>query len=108
MTNGTDPKDYASSSITQVITLASAILGVSITFAKNFSSNHVPGLLLCSWVLYVLAILAGILCLSALTGLAMRDKSSIENGPLRWLWLIELGTFFVATVCLMVTALQVY
>lgn len=107
MTDKADPKDYARSSVTQVITLSATILGISITFAKNFSTTYVPGLLLWSWILYVLSILMGILCLSALTGMAMVGKS-IKASPLSWLWLLELLAFFTATLFFMIMALQVY
>ena len=102
-----DPTDYARTSVTQVITLSSAILGISITFAKNFSTNHVPGLLTASWICYVVAIVLGLLCLSGLTGLVMGDKS-INEQPFRALWIFELLAFAVGMILFMITAFEVY
>lgn len=107
MTNGADPKDYARTSITQVITLSSGILGVSITFAKNFDTNHVPGLLLWSWILYVVAIMFGLLSLSSLVQITVAGKA-VTDRLMNRLWLLEIAAFFVATVFFMIMALQVY
>lgn len=99
--------DYARTAITQVIALSSGILGISITFAKNFSTNHVPGLLTWSWVLYILAILCGLSCLSSLTGIVMRNRS-INEQPLKTVWSLEILALLIGTVFFMAMALRAY
>lgn len=106
-TSGNNATDYARTAITQVITLSSGILGISITFAKNFSTNHVPGLLTLSWILYVVAIVCGLVCLSSLTGIVMSNQS-INGQPLKTVWSLEILTFLAATVCFMIMALRLY
>jgi hypothetical protein len=105
MTNGADAKDYARTAITQVLTLSSGILGISITFAKNINSSHIPGLLEAAWLLYIGAIFFSILCLLALTGIVMAQKT-LNSWGLRLFWIAQLLTFFVGTVLFVIAGIQ--
>jgi len=105
MTNGGDAKDYARTAITQVLTLSSGILGISITFAKNINSSHIPGLLETAWVFYIAAIFFGILCLLSLTGIVMAQRS-LDSFWLRVFWMVQLLTFFVGTLLFVIAGIQ--
>lgn len=63
--------DFASETTKQLITIASAILAVTVTFAKDMLNErtiHAAWALQFSWALYLISILFGIWTLMALTG----------------------------------------
>ncbi|MBV9820839.1 MAG: hypothetical protein JO144_01240 [Actinobacteria bacterium] len=89
--------DYAKDAILQVITLSSAIVAVSLTFAQNWASGTSRSnkfLLQLSWIAFLLAILCGIWSILALTGLAYLRKPNVRAASLRVPWLAELLFFF--------------
>lgn len=62
--------DFAADLIKQVISLATGVLTLTLAFYDSFlkTSSGPTGLLVASWFVFVLSILAGILALMALTG----------------------------------------
>jgi len=58
---------FAKEVSTQLITLSSALIGLSVTFIKDFQSES-PGWLRASWLLYIASIVFGVLALLTLTG----------------------------------------
>jgi hypothetical protein len=58
---------FAKEVSTQLITIASALIGISVTFIKDFRADAV-GWLRASWLFYIASILLGILAMMALTG----------------------------------------
>lgn len=55
----------------QLLTLSTAVLGVTVTFFKEFTEapdGNVRGLIQWSWVLFVMSIVAGLICMFCLTG----------------------------------------
>lgn len=74
--------DYASGAIKQVITLSTAILAVSITFATDIVENTTAyrWLLVVAWIVYIGAILFGLWCLLALTG-ELEEKADTSEVP---------------------------
>lgn len=76
--------DFAQDLTKQLITLATAIIGLEITFAKDLVTNITDGLLQIllggSWVLFLFSIVAGIFTLMSLTGTLnnMIGKSAAE------------------------------
>ncbi len=76
--------DYASDATKQLITLATAILGVSITFAKDIVGNttaHRP-VLVAAWFVYVGSIVLGVVALLAMTG-TLEPKSGTATPSIR-------------------------
>lgn len=89
---------FANSSVTQVITLSAGILGLSVTFiTSKTSSMSYSGswLLKGSWIAFLVSLIAGVVSLSAITGLVNRKASSSNSGWLRVPWIIELVAFLV-------------
>ena len=63
--------DFAQETSKQLITLATAIIGLTVTFGKDFAGSVHGGarvLAISAWVLFLLSILFGLLTLMALTG----------------------------------------
>jgi hypothetical protein len=90
----------------QVLTLATAIITLSITFAKDFATHASAGAkdtLAWGWGFYAISILFGLLTLMASAGNQQRGADqgtapTINSGNLRWMGGIQLIAFFVAIV----------
>jgi hypothetical protein len=90
----------------QVLTLATGIIALTITFVKDFATHAGPGsrdLLAWSWGVYVLSILFGFLTLMASAGLQQEaaDKGSapsINTGNMRVLGALQLLFFLIAII----------
>lgn len=97
--------DYAKDASTQVITLASAILAVSLTFSKNWAeaANAQERVLLqWSWLTLLVSVLAGVWTLSAIAGIAFLGRGDLRSPSLRVPWLIQIVMFLVGLVLLVV------
>jgi hypothetical protein len=88
---------------TQLITVSSAIIGLSVTFIKEFKFET-GKLLAFSWLLYLFSIVFGILTLMFLTGeVAVLAKT---NGQFDFSWRalsgagLQIICFFIATLLL--------
>lgn len=60
--------DFASDTTKQLITLATALIALSITFQGNFNNNDNHILLLLCWISFFISVLFGIVTLMAMTG----------------------------------------
>jgi hypothetical protein len=92
--------DLAKDSITQVITLSSAILAISLTFSKNWASTVTSGqktLLEISWILFLVSILAGLAALLAITG-QVGTGGTLRDLTVRVPWLAQLICFLLALI----------
>jgi hypothetical protein len=72
----------ASDACKQVLTLTTAIVTITIAFAKDLVKDSTPGdqiWLRTAWIAYSVSILAGILMLLALTGTAGSPQSHARN-----------------------------
>lgn len=62
----------ASDTIKQIITLATAMIGLTVTFAKEFKPDNtdlsVPWTLQASWAAYLISVIFGVMVLMAITG----------------------------------------
>lgn len=67
MSNAELSFQFAKEIATQLITLSSALIGVSVTFLKDFRSDRLTPLRI-SWGLYIATIICGIWTLMTLTG----------------------------------------
>jgi hypothetical protein len=84
MTHTIEGLKSAADTTKQIITLSTAIVGLTATFAKEFKVGpgvpSVPTTLACSWVFLIVAVLAGIATLMAITG----SLSKIDQGVEEW------------------------
>jgi hypothetical protein len=89
----------------QVITVASALLTISVAFIKDFDARAV-GALKVSWFFLALSILGGVLALMAITGQAGQvaaqatPKFTAFETSVRIYAACQLISFFVAMACL--------
>lgn len=70
---------FAKETVTQLITLATGVIGISVTFAKDVRSRSKTGdraLLFRSWIALLLSIVFGVWTLMALTGSLAQDDVS--------------------------------
>jgi len=97
----------------QVLTLAAAIIALTITFVKDFAphpSYHIKVLLGVSWCVYFISIVAGFMTLMASAGLQERASSSgsasINSGNLRFLGGAQIITFMVALILTVIAGIR--
>jgi len=102
--------DYASDTTKQLITLATAIVGVSITFATDIVSNTTAHreILIIAWSVYVASIVLGVWSLLSMTG-ELEPKSgsatpSIRRANVVLPAILQILAFLIATVLLVVYA----
>jgi hypothetical protein len=60
--------DFAADLTKQLITLATILIGISITFFEKFDNNLNKWVIVCSWIFLLLSIILGLLTSMALTG----------------------------------------
>lgn len=97
--------DYASDTTKQLITLATAIIAVSITFSTDIISNTTAHrwALVTAWIIYLVSIAFGVWALLAMTGtleLASGDETavpSIRGSNVRFPSIIQILAFVTAT-----------
>lgn len=99
--------DFASDSAKQLITLAIAIITVTISFAKDVfktESSLAKYCLAASWFIYLSSILFGIMALLALTGELEPSSSqrvyrppSIQTKSIKNTFFLQIGAFLLAT-----------
>jgi hypothetical protein len=97
---------FAKEVSTQLITIASALIGVSITFIKDFRPDAERWFRL-SWLSYIVSIIFGIVALMALTGaLAVLartgEKFSDFTTPVKLFAGMQIIAFLAATIFLIV------
>ncbi|MFD9370500.1 hypothetical protein ACFWA6_22765 [Streptomyces sp. NPDC060020] len=96
-------------SIAAVITLASGILGISLTFSKNWAGDAASDsrdLLIYSWVLFLASIVCGVGSLLVVAGLARFDRD-IYQKVLRIPWALQLLLFLAALVIFVIFGISV-
>ena len=108
--------EFAADVAKQFITLSTAILALTITFATNIAkSSGAPTLLLgLSWVLYVIAIICGMWTMMALTGelepaqdspdAPTQTHPSIRGANVVLPALLQIAFFLIATALVVVYA----
>lgn len=96
--------DYAKDAITQVMTLCSGILTISLIFSHNWAPDPSPNatlILRLAWVALLIAIILGIWGMSALAGIAYKGEGNLQRLSVRVPWLLQI-TAFLAGVCLLI------
>lgn len=100
--------DFAADGVRQLITLATGILAVMITFSKDIIgpvTSRTLRLLFGSWVLYLLSMVVGVLALGAMTGtLAQDDKPSVYATNILILTSAQWALFLLGTGILILYA----
>lgn len=107
--------DSARDTTKQIITLSTAMLGLTITFSKTFTPEgqtvSLPCTLLIAWVLYGVTIFSGVWTLMAITGTLNNQRES-PNSPdanannIRIPALVMVLSFFLAIVFTIATGFQ--
>lgn len=102
--------DFASDSSKQLITLATGIVTLTITFAKDIftgAPTSLKYLLAAAWLLYLVSILGGLATLLALTGTLepiteeeKKKEPSIRGTNVTSPSMLQLGAFFLGTLCI--------
>ena len=105
--------DFAGELTKQVITLSTGVIAFTVTFNKDFLKIETPSrvafwFLVLSWSFYLLSILFGIAALMFLTGklgLGGSQPLEIYDAKVRWASGIQLATFFLATLFILIFGL---
>jgi hypothetical protein len=94
---GESELSLAKNSVNQVLALSSGILGLSLTLVTGSSSPHHRHLWLlqAAWVLFGVSLIAGVVTLSAITGVVGAGGTSTRPLLLRIPWLTELCAFVI-------------
>jgi hypothetical protein len=107
--------DYASDTTKQLITLATGIIAVSITFSKDIIGNTTAhrGVLIAAWITYLLSIVFGVWALLAMTGeLQPRGQTSgdpsIRKSNVTMPSIVQILSFIVATGLLIAYAVLTF
>jgi hypothetical protein len=90
----------AKNSVNQVLALSSGILGLSLTLVTGSSSpshSHL-WLLKSAWILWGVSLVAGVVTLSAITGIVGTGGTSTRPLLLRLPWMVELCAFAAGLV----------
>jgi hypothetical protein len=105
-TDTTAAFDAAADVAKQLITLATGVLALTITFAKDVTANTAAHkwVLIVAWIVYLLSILGGVWTLLALTGSLERGKESIYGANVRVPAFAQVVLFLAATVLIIVYA----
>lgn len=115
MTNRFDKAfDFAQDTTKQIVTLASGIIAITLTFLNGKLHNYASSTrtwLEVGWLLYLISIMCGVVTLMALSGNLERpgtDKAnnanepSIYRGNIKWPAIGQLLLFLAATACTLV------
>jgi hypothetical protein len=101
--------DFATDLVKQLITLATGVLAVTITFLHDVLGNAPASTSLkVSWALYLVSIPFGILTMMGLTGELTNDNPSILSGFITIPGMLQVATFVGATVSLLVFGWNTY
>ncbi|MGA2440152.1 MAG: hypothetical protein ABSH08_04290 [Tepidisphaeraceae bacterium] len=105
--------DYASDSVKQLITLATGIVTLTITFSKDVVGTsptlRLKLLLLVAWTIYVISICSGVAALLCLTGELEPERpanplpsASIWRGNIRFCVQTQIACFLLATILILI------
>lgn len=98
--------DFAQDVTKQVLTLATAIIALTITFFKNFAGHatyDAKVIMGCSWIAYLVSVILGLWTLMALTGTlqplsSANTRLSIQGMNVRLPASLQLFAFFIALI----------
>ena len=100
--------DFASETTKQLISLSTAIIGLTVTFGKDSGGSFNPtaqAWLVGVWVIFVLSIIFGILTMMALTGVLdpltsqANQNPSINTKSIRLFSTLQILTFVLGLIC---------
>jgi hypothetical protein len=105
--------DFAADLSKQLITLASGIIAITVTFSKDIFTNAPPDAknwLVASWIVFFISILGGIWSLMALTGtldpIGKEARISIQGANCRIPALFQIVLFLVAFALTIIYAIK--
>jgi cytochrome bd-type quinol oxidase subunit 2 len=103
--------DYASDATKQLLTLATGIIAVSITFSTDIIANTTAHrwALITAWIVYLVSIVCGVWALLSLTGELEQTQAnptdpSIRGSNVRLPSILQIIAFLAATICLVLYA----
>ena len=100
--------DFAQELTKQVITLASGIITITITFMTDFVGQTFPAgaktLLAVSWIFYILAVVFGVITLMGLTGSLADGEDSIKGTNMRRPAAIQHTSFILGLILTVASA----
>jgi hypothetical protein len=90
----------------QLITLATGILALTITFAKDLTRNTDAhrAVLIAAWIIYLISLLGGVWTLMALAGSLAAEKQSIYGWNIRLPAILQVLLFLTATLLIILYA----
>src|SRR6266851_2195398 len=97
---------FAKELSTQLITISSALIGLSVTFVKDLKTED-PLWLRLSWIFYIACVVCGVWHLMALTG-ALELLSAPGKTFEKFMWstripaMLQIFTFIIGTICLII------
>ena len=108
--------DYARDSTKQLMTLATGVIALTITFSKNFISSvpqEIKWHVTWCWILLLVSVLFGQLCLMTLTGILGSNKDpspplNIYNATVKTTSSIQVLTFFVGLILAIKFAIEAF
>jgi hypothetical protein len=105
--------DAAAEVVKQLITLATAVLALTVTFAKDITRNTMAHrtVLLIAWIVYLLSLAGGIWTLMALAGSLGQGEQSIYGWNIKLPAGFQIASFLLATLLIIVyeaLALEVF
>jgi hypothetical protein len=93
--------DFAQDVIKQLITLATAIIALTVTFIHDLAASaspHAVRFVEAAWVTYIVSICCGIAALLQLAGhLEKAEMPSIYSSGIKWASLLQVVAFIVVT-----------
>lgn len=105
-----DSFEFAKATVTQLITLATGVIGVSVTFSKDISVGVTARdrfWLFSSWIALLLSVLAGVWTMMALTGTVVDPNvlpGAIYNSNIAIPCFLQVVTFVVGVGMLILHA----
>jgi len=101
--------EFAKEFTTQLITLSTAVIGVSVTFAKDVSPGITAKkrwLLYFSWIVFLLSIIAGILTIGSLARLVDDPNASIMDGGITNKSRLQFCLFLLGVLLLIIDGIR--
>lgn len=103
--------DFATDLTKQLITLATILIGLSITFFEKFKINFSKDILLSGWILLFLSVIFGIITLMAITGTlndicnkGKNKENSIYSKNIRIPSILQVITFLTGLLLIIINS----
>jgi hypothetical protein len=95
--------DYAQDAVKQLLSLATGIIALTLTFFKNFAGSNSPSarvVMLIAWIVLALSIVFGVLGLFSMTSNLWPKQATDRAGTPPDIWTSDLRTMAIVQVVL--------